>query len=92
MSHIECFKCKTRNHVTGYGLAAGPMGKYTICEDCSTLLEFDPDVDDLPDEEAAKIIAGCQKWRDETYPNGLPEGTQMRPLPVIETTDRRNPS
>jgi hypothetical protein len=87
VSHIECPDCKTRNHVSGYGLAAGPMGQYTFCEDCGELLEFDPDVDDFPEDDAAKIIANCQKWRDEKYPNGLPEGTHMRPLPVMNNSE-----
>ena len=42
MSHIICPACGSSEHTTGYGLAAGGMSSYTICE-CGEILERDPD-------------------------------------------------
>ncbi len=54
MSHLTCAKCGGNEHYQGYGLAAGPLGSYTICE-CGALLEFRPDTDGLSDEEAKRV-------------------------------------
>jgi hypothetical protein len=51
MSHITCPKCKTRDHTSGYGLAAGPIGAYTFCNTCDGLLEFSPDSTYEPHEQ-----------------------------------------
>ena len=40
MSHVTCPKCGSNDHMTGYGLAAGPMGAYTFCQGCDELIEF----------------------------------------------------
>ena len=42
MSHICCIACHSNEHYQGYGLAAGGIGAYTICE-CGEILEFKPD-------------------------------------------------
>lgn len=67
MSHLICPKCKSNNHTTGYGLAAGPFGGYTYCDDCETLIDFVPDLDGVSDEEAERIKANVAKWRKETW-------------------------
>jgi hypothetical protein len=38
MSHLTCPKCGSNEHYQGYGLAAGPLGSYTVCE-CGEILE-----------------------------------------------------
>ncbi len=52
MSHVTCPKCGSNEHTSGYGLAAGPMGAYTFCNGCDELIEFQPDVEGLSEEEA----------------------------------------
>lgn len=54
MSHIKCPKCGGRDHISGYGFAAGPMGQYTICE-CGKILEFEADTEGLPPEEVERL-------------------------------------
>ena len=34
--------CRSNEHYQVYGLAAGGIGSYTICE-CGEILEFEPD-------------------------------------------------
>ena len=64
MTDIPCPKCGySEEHYRGYGLAAGPMGCYTFCGKCNTLLEFSPDLDDLS-EEAVKRI---QEWAEKQH-------------------------
>ena len=59
MSHIQCPKCHSREHFSGYGMGMGPLGQYTVCE-CDMILEMVPDVDGLTDEQAAAQKA----WAD----------------------------
>ena len=35
----ECPKCMSLNTHSGYGMAAGGMGSYTICMDCGYVLD-----------------------------------------------------
>jgi len=60
MSHVTCPKCGSRDHTQGYGLAAGPMGAYTFCNACDSLLEFMPD-STYTDEERALALDGLDK-------------------------------
>jgi len=48
MSHITCSKCGGNEHYQMYGLAAGGIGGYTVCE-CGHMLEA------FPDPEGGKI-------------------------------------
>jgi hypothetical protein len=66
MSHLPCPKCGSNEHTTGYGLACGPMGTYTICE-CGLMLEFVPDLQGVPDERAQLIMANVEAWRKDTW-------------------------
>jgi len=50
MSHLCCVKCKSNKHYHGYGLAAGGIGAYTICE-CGEVLEFEQDCSDVDHDE-----------------------------------------
>ena len=45
MSHITCSKCGSNEHYMMYGLAAGGIGGYTICE-CGEILESSQDDED----------------------------------------------
>jgi hypothetical protein len=67
MSHITCPKCGSNEHTSGYGLAAGPMGAYTFCNGCETLLEFFPDLEGAPPEQIQKIRANINQWRKEVW-------------------------
>lgn len=67
MSHITCPKCGSREHITGYGLAVGPMGSYTICEGCDVLLEFCADLEGVPEDRAKEIQANVAAWRKEVW-------------------------
>lgn len=67
MSHVTCPKCGSTNHMTGYGLAFGPMGSYTVCEDCDVLLEFCPDLQGVPEDRVPIIQAEVAKWRKEVW-------------------------
>ena len=42
----RCDKCGSRDVHIGYGLMCGGLGGYTICEACSHVLEFVPDVEE----------------------------------------------
>ena len=53
MSHIKCKKCGSREHYTGYGLAYGGCGAYTVCE-CGELLEFQQDSEDAAETEQSE--------------------------------------
>ena len=68
MSHITCHKCGSNEHMTGYGLAYGPIGSYTACE-CGELLEFMADLEGLDDDEARTIQANVDDWRKTTAPD-----------------------
>ena len=69
MSHIECPKCRTRNHTSGYGLAAPfvGMGFHTSCDDCGLLLELGPETEGLKSSEArlvkSKAFAALAPYR-----------------------------
>lgn len=78
MSPIICPKCGCNEHLSGYGLAVGPMGAYTLCGGCRTLLEFTPDLDDLPDDAAKRILAGVEKWRMEVWGSTSVETSSAR--------------
>lgn len=67
MTHLVCPKCGSNEHTTGYGLAAGPMGGYTFCDGCDTLLEFSPDLQGLSKEEANRIIESYNKQMREVW-------------------------
>jgi len=67
MSHVTCPKCGSNEHTAGYGLAAGPMGSYTFCDGCDSMLEFSPDLEGMPPERAEKILADVAKWRKEFW-------------------------
>ncbi len=55
MSHVICPFCGSNEHTSGYGLAAGPMGAYTFCNDCDELIEFSSDLEGLDDETAVRL-------------------------------------
>jgi hypothetical protein len=67
VSHVTCPKCGSNEHITGYGLACGPMGAYTICEGCDALLEFAPDLEGLDDETAKRITANTERVLAEVW-------------------------
>ena len=67
MSHVTCPKCGSNDHISGYGLACGPMGSYTICNSCDALLEFCPDLEGLDDERATRIQESAKKALAETW-------------------------
>ncbi len=46
MSHICRVKCHSSEHYQMYGLAAGGIGSYTLCE-CGEILEASQDDEDL---------------------------------------------
>ena len=50
-----CPYCGSASHVTGYGLAAGPLGSYTFCNGCDELIEFTADVDGVSDDHIARL-------------------------------------
>lgn len=66
MSHIACPSCGSNEHMQGYGLAAGPMGSYTLCE-CGELLEFVPDLDGLTDEQITRVQGYVADWRAKVW-------------------------
>lgn len=72
MSHITCPKCHSQEHMTGYGLACGPVGSYTVCE-CGLMLEFSPDLQGVPEDRALEILANVAAWRKETWGDTAPE-------------------
>ena len=72
MSHLTCPKCGSKEHSTGYGLAAGPMGAYTFCDGCDVLLEFTPDLEGLDDERAARIQARVDAALKEVWGDKAP--------------------
>lgn len=76
MSHVTCPKCGSEEHITGYGLAMGQMGAYTVCEGCDLLLEFMPDFEGVPEDRVAAIQAEVDKWRKEVW------GSSDRQLPA----------
>ena len=78
MSHVICPKCGSNEHTSGYGLACGPMGMYTICNGCDALLEFCPDLEGLDDEHAARIVASTEKALAETWGAALSQGEQPK--------------
>lgn len=66
MSNIRCPHCGSREHIQGYGFAAGVLGTYTMCMKCSSVLELHADTEGLTEEEAAaqetaarRIVAGA---------------------------------
>ena len=63
MSHITCPFCGSREHTTGYGLAAGPLGAYTFCDECDELLEFSPDLSGLNEEDVGRLQAQAEELR-----------------------------
>jgi len=67
MSHLTCPKCGSKDHISGYGLAAGPIGFYTFCDNCNVILEFTPDLEGVPEEAAKKILAEVEKQRIEVW-------------------------
>lgn len=72
MTHLVCPKCGSKDHTSGYGLAAGPMGGYTFCDGCDELLEFSPDLEGLDLETANKIIEGYNKKMEEVWGTNYP--------------------
>lgn len=67
MSHVTCPKCGSQEHITGYGMAFGPMGSYTVCEGCDALIEFSPDLQGVPEDRVPIIQAEVAKWRKEVW-------------------------
>lgn len=57
MSHITCKRCGSNKHSRGYGIAYGPMGSYTVCDECDALLEFSLDSEGMTWETIAKLEA-----------------------------------
>lgn len=55
MSHITCPFCGSNEHITGYGLAAGPMAGYTFCESCDELIELTIDMDGVDDATLERL-------------------------------------
>jgi hypothetical protein len=70
MSHLTCPKCGSTEHTQGYGLAAGPMGAYTFCDGCDTMLEFCPDLEGLPEDLAKSILLEVARWHTEVWGSG----------------------
>ena len=83
-----CPKCGSRQTYSGYGFAAGPLGAYTLCENCDHVLELSPDVEGMTDEQAAaahrlaeEILAksqGEKKLQPGPYWADLPGGHRYR--------------
>lgn len=76
MCHITCPNCGTRDHTSGFGLAAGPMGAYTFCDNCDRLLEFTLDSSYDEEEQAtgyAKLdqhmisAFGAENWNSQEH-------------------------
>lgn len=63
MSHVICHKCGSNDHIQGYGLAVGPMGAYTYCDNCDELLEFSPDLEGVSEDQAKEIQRKTDEWR-----------------------------
>jgi hypothetical protein len=59
MSHLTCPRCDSAEHHSGYGLAAGPMGAYTICQ-CGLVMEMRPDLDGA-DYQNLRVIAAADR-------------------------------
>lgn len=66
MSHVTCPACGSNDHLSGFGLAAGPMGAYTFCNQCDKLLEFSPD-SSYTDEERAQALTKLDKHMIENF-------------------------
>ena len=67
MSHLTCPKCGSTDHTSGYGLACSPMGAYTICNGCDAGLEYCPDLEGVPKEQAEAILTSVAAWRKEFW-------------------------
>lgn len=76
--HITCHECGSNEHMSGYGLAAGPMGMYTIC-DCGELLEFTPDLEGIPDDHAERLKKQTDEWRSTVNAK-----RQAKGLPLVD--------
>lgn len=55
MSHLECHRCGSREHYSGYGYGCGPLGAYTVCE-CGCVLAHSPDTEGLNEEDTATVV------------------------------------
>jgi hypothetical protein len=62
VSHVTCPKCGSNDHITGYGLACGPMGAYTLCEGCDAVLELFPDYEGLSEEHEKRVRDEVEKY------------------------------
>lgn len=47
----KCSECGGTEHVNGYGFAAGGLGSYVMCADCSAVLSHTPDTDETTTTE-----------------------------------------
>lgn len=56
MSHLECHRCGSREHYSSYGYGCGPMGAYTVCENCGCVLAHSPDTEGLDEEQTAIVV------------------------------------
>lgn len=65
MNYVLCPYCGSDDHVSGYGLAAGPMGSYTFCNTCDQLISFRADYEGLPEDRIVKL-KGMQASLDKT--------------------------
>lgn len=66
MSHIQCPKCQSREHYSGYGFAGGFFGAYTICE-CGALLEGFADCEGCTDEQAKESQEHVEALLNKTW-------------------------
>lgn len=78
MSHITCHECGSQDHIGGYGMAVGGIGTYVICCDCSTVLEYHPDCEGVPEEVAVIIRNQHSVWL-----KAVNEKRQAKGLPLL---------
>jgi hypothetical protein len=78
-----CPFCESDNWTGGYGYAYGPLGSYTTCEDCEELIDFNPDVSGLAEDEAKRLQEDTERWRAEM----LARASSPQPTVTLQTNE-----